>query len=51
MYCLIIKEHWVMYNIALSHMIINNKCAVSDFVLLSISVIVDESVGDEEETG
>ena len=38
----------VGYSIVLLHMIIYKKCGVSDFVLPCASVVVDETVGEEE---
>ena len=38
----------VGYSIVLLHMIIYTKCGVSDFVLPSASVGVDETVEEEE---
>ena len=47
----LMEVHIVGYNIVLSHMFINMKCEASDFVLISVSVGVCETVGDEEVIG
>ena len=47
----LVRVYIVGYHIDLSYIHINMKNAASNFVLPNVSVIVGDTVGDEEEAG